>query len=105
MYKYAKVIIFVYDIRSQKSFDDLNNFWYDEIKNNSTGNPVYAVVHNKNDLYQNQQVDINDAKDFAKKLGGIFSINFSKKWWKYWKKNIKAEFSIWWRRKVGKRKL
>ena len=77
-YKDAKAIILVYDITSQKSFDALNNFWYDEIKNNSAGNPVYAVVGNKNDLYQNQQVDINEAKDFAKKLGAIFQLTSAK---------------------------
>ena len=77
-YKDAKVIILVYDITSQKSFDALINFWYDEIKNNCTGNPVYAVVGNKNDLYNNQQVDLNDAKDLAKKLGGIFQLTSAK---------------------------
>ena len=73
-YKDAQVIILVYDITSQKTFDALTNFWYDEIKNNSSGNPVFAVVGNKNDLYQKQQVDPLDAKDFAKKLGGIFQL-------------------------------
>ena len=78
-YKDAQVIIFVYDITSQKTFDALNNFWYNEIKNNSSTNPVFAVVGNKNDLYQNkQEVDPLDAKDFAKKLGGIFQLTSAK---------------------------
>ena len=73
-YKDAQVIILVYDITSQKSFNALNDFWFDEIKNNISGNPVFAVVGNKNDLYKNQQVDPEDAKDYAKKLGGIFQL-------------------------------
>ena len=78
-YKDAQVIIFVYDITSQKTFDALNNFWYNEVKNNSSTNPVFAVVGNKNDLYQNkQEVDPLDAKDFAKKLGGIFQLTSAK---------------------------
>ena len=77
-YKDAQVIIFVYDITSQKTFDALNNFWYNEIKNYSSTNPVFAVVGNKNDLYQNKQVDPLDAKDFAKKLGGIFQLTSAK---------------------------
>ena len=78
-YKDAQVIIFVYDITSQKTFDALNNFWYNEIKKNSSTNPVFAVVGNKNDLYQNkQEVDPLDAKDFAKKLGGIFQLTSAK---------------------------
>ena len=73
-YKDAKVIILVYDITSKKSFDALNNFWYDEIRNNCNDAVVLAVVGNKNDLYNNQQVDQHDAKDFAKKLGAIFQL-------------------------------
>ena len=73
-YKDAKVIILVYDITSKKSFDALNNFWYDEIRNNCNDAVVLAVVGNKNDLYNYQQVDQHDAKDFAKKLGAIFQL-------------------------------
>ena len=73
-YKDAQVIILVYDITSQKTFDALTNFWHDEIRNNSSGNPVFAVVGNKIDLYQKQQVDPLDAKDFAKRLGAIFQL-------------------------------
>jgi small GTP-binding protein len=77
-YKDAKVIIFVYDITSKKTFDALINFWYEEIRNNCVEKPIYAVVGNKNDLYMNQQVDIFDAKDFTKNLGGIFQLTSAK---------------------------
>ena len=77
-YKDAKVIIFVYDITSKKTFDALNNFWYEEIRNNFMEKPIYAVVGNKNDLYMEQQVDILDAKDFTKNIGGIFQLTSAK---------------------------
>ena len=77
-YKDAKVIIFVYDITSKKTFDALNNFWYEEIRNNCMEKPIYAVVGNKNDLYMEQQVDILDAKDFTKNIGGIFQLTSAK---------------------------
>ena len=77
-YKDAKVIIFVYDITSKKTFDALINFWYEELKVNCTTNPIYAVVGNKIDLYMNQQVDTLDAKDLAKNLGGIFQLTSAK---------------------------
>ena len=73
-YSRPRTISFYSDVTSQKTFDALTNFWHDEIRNNSSGNPVFAVVGNKNDLYQKQQVDPLDAKDFAKKLGGIFQL-------------------------------
>ena len=77
-YKDAKVIILVYDITSQKSFDALTNFWFNEVKNNCNSNPIFAVVGNKNDLYKEQQIDPDDGKDFAKKLGGIFQLTSAK---------------------------
>ena len=77
-YKDARVILFVYDITSKKTFDALINFWYEELRNDLTENPIYAVVGNKNDLYMNQQVDTSDAKDLAKNLGGIFQLTSAK---------------------------
>ena len=78
-YKDAKVIIFVYDITSQKSFDALQNFWYNEIKTNCGVTPVIAVVGNKTDLYDDQKVDNSTAKEFAKKIGAIFQLTSAKK--------------------------
>ena len=77
-YKDANVIIFVYDITSKKTFDALINFWYEELRNNCTSNPIYALVGNKNDLYMNQQVNTSDAKNLAKNLGGIFQLTSAK---------------------------
>ena len=77
-YKDARVILFVYDITSKKTFDALINFWYEELRNNLTENPIYAVVGNKNDLYMNQQVDTSDAKDLAKNMGGILQLTSAK---------------------------
>ena len=78
-YKDAKVIILVYDITSLKSFEALQNFWYPEIKNNCSGDPVIAIVGNKTDLYQDQKVDNSTAKEFANKLGAIFQLTSAKK--------------------------
>ena len=77
-YKDAKVIIFVYDITSKKTFDALINYWYEELRNNCSEKPVYAVVGNKNDLYMNQQVTVSDGKNFAKSIGGIFQLTSAK---------------------------
>ena len=37
-YKNAKAAILVYEITSQKSFDAIKNYWYDQIKNNTSEN-------------------------------------------------------------------
>ena len=71
-YKDAKVIIFVYDITTEFSFEGIKNYWYDETKANWDGTPILAVVANKVDLYESQKVSHNDGKNFAEKIGAIF---------------------------------
>ena len=71
-YKDAKVIILVYDILNEKSFKALKEFWYNETINNAESDPIFALVANKIDLYQNQVVDNNDGKAFADEIKAIF---------------------------------
>ena len=77
-YKDAKVIIFVYDITTDYSFNELKNYWYEETKTNSDGNPILAVVGNKVDLYESQKVSNVEGKDFADKIGAIFQTTSAK---------------------------
>ena len=71
-YKDAKVIIFVYDIVTEYSFSALKDFWYKETINNADNDPIFAIVANKIDLYQEQQVSNNDGKAFADEINAIF---------------------------------
>jgi small GTP-binding protein len=71
-YKDAKVIILVYDILNVFSFNALKEFWYKETTDNADNDPIFAVVANKIDLYQEQKVDNNDGKAFADEIQAIF---------------------------------
>ena len=71
-YKDAKVIILVYDITTEYSFNGLKEFWYNETKDNTDSTPIYAVVANKVDLYVEQTVSNNDGQEFADEIGAIF---------------------------------
>ena len=71
-YRDAKVIVFVYDITTAYSFEELKKYWYKETKTKSTGKPLLAVVANKIDLYSEQNVSNNDGKAFAEEIGAIF---------------------------------
>ena len=71
-YKDAKVIILVYDIINVLSFNALKDFWYKETTDNADSDPVFAIVANKIDLYQEQKVDNNDGKAFADEIHAIF---------------------------------
>ena len=71
-YKDAKVIILVYDITNKASFDNLKNYWFNEIEENSISDVILAIVGNKDDLYENEQVSIDEGKKFAKEKNAIF---------------------------------
>ena len=78
-YKDAKVICLVYDITSYKTFEALKDFWYEQqTKLNVDGDPIYAVVANKNDLYESQQVNEEEAKEFAKSINAIYQSTSAK---------------------------
>ena len=71
-YKDARVIIFVYDMTTEYSFNALKNYWYNETVNNTDGEPLYAVCANKDDLYDKATVKTEDAKQFADEIKAIF---------------------------------
>ena len=78
-YKDAKVICLCYDITSKRSFEELKDYWYEQqTKLNVDGNPIYAVVANKNDLYETSQVSDEEGKAFAKSINGIFQSTSAK---------------------------
>ena len=71
-YKDAKVIILVYDITNKNSFESLKNFWYKEIMDNTISDVILAIVGNKSDLYENEQVTDDEGKAYAKEKNAIF---------------------------------
>ena len=78
-YKDAKAICLCYDITSKKSFEELKDYWYEQqTKLNADGNPIFAVVGNKIDLFDNQQVKDEEGKEFAKKINAIFQVTSAK---------------------------
>ena len=78
-YKDAKVICLCYDITSKKTFEELKDYWYEQqTKLNVDGDPIYAVVANKNDLYETSQVSDEEGKAFAKSINGIFQSTSAK---------------------------
>ena len=77
-YKDAQAVVFVYNITSQCSFDEIKEYWYKEVKANAEGNPIFAVVANKIDLYMEQRVRDEDGETFADEIGAIFQTTSAK---------------------------
>ncbi len=71
-YKNTKAIIFVYDITNYRSFEELKKYWIPQTKEVSDENIVFALVGNKSDLYEKEEVNENEAREFAKQINAIF---------------------------------
>ena len=77
-YKDAKIILFVYDITSRKSFDGLKNYWISQVKQESDPNSLLGLVANKYDLYNIQQVSKEEGIQLANEIGAIFQYTSAK---------------------------
>ena len=73
-YKDAAVAILVYDITLKESFENLKEYWYKQIQDNGDKNMVLGVAGNKSDLYEEEAVKENEARDFANSIGAIFGL-------------------------------
>ena len=71
-YRDAKVIVFVYDVTKEYSFNAIKEYWYQESLNTAEEKPLFALVANKSDLYADQKVNNKDGKEFAEKINAIF---------------------------------
>jgi len=72
--KDSKIVIFVYAINSRESFDGIKSYWVDTIKEALGDDPVLGIVGNKCDLFMNEEVKENEAKEFAEEKGMQFQL-------------------------------
>ena len=73
----AKIVIFVFDITDVVSFNALD-FWYETIENELGKDPIKAIAANKQDLFENQDVDDDKIKEYADKKGIKFMYTTAK---------------------------
>ena len=71
--KDSKIVIYVYDITSKESFEDLD-FWIKTVSELLGQEPVYGICGNKSDLYQNEQVKEELGEQKAKDINASFKI-------------------------------
>ena len=77
-YKNASVGILVYDITSIKSFQNIKDYWYNELKQNTDSNIIFNLVGNKIDLFENEEVNEEEAKEYAKSINANFYLTSAK---------------------------
>ena len=71
-YKDANAAVMVYDVKRKDSFEEIKNYWSNQIKDNSPENIILAIAANKSDLIEQETVDEGEARNFAKELNAIF---------------------------------
>ena len=72
-YKDSFIVILVYDITIRETFDNLKNIWLDDITNFGEEYKVLAIVGNKCDLYEQEAVSEEEARQFAKEHDAIYA--------------------------------
>ena len=75
--KGSNIVILVYDITNQLSFDELRNYWVILVKEN-TNNIILGVAANKSDLYDVEIVDEENGRKFAEENNAFFYSTSSK---------------------------
>ena len=71
-YQDSKVTLLVYDITRKDSFEAIKNYWYTEVRDNSPQDVIIAIVGNKSDLYEYEEVTEDEVKEFAKSINAIY---------------------------------
>ena len=69
--KDSKIVLFVYDITSKKSFDELN-YWTKDVESQLGDKIVKGVIANKMDLFLNEQVKEEEGEEYANSIGAKF---------------------------------
>ena len=77
-YKDANAAVLVYDITRKLSFEELQNYWFEQIKESAPQNILLAIAANKCDLIQEEEVDEGVARDYSNEIGAIFCLTSAK---------------------------
>ena len=78
LYKDAYIVVLVYDITDPKTFEDIKEKWYNDLKTYGEKYTVIGIVGNKSDCYDQEKVSEEEAKEFANNLGAIFMLTSAK---------------------------
>ena len=73
-YKDASVILMLYDITDAHLFSQIKDYWIEEIKTKTNTNPVCFIVANKSDLFTEEKVPEQDARELAKTIKSGFGM-------------------------------
>ena len=71
-YTNALAAVLVYDITNKRSFEEIKTFWIKQLREFGPENIIVAVAANKSDLLDMEQVNEEEARNFAKENNALF---------------------------------
>ena len=70
----AKMVILVYDITRKESYEHMKDEWYKLIKEHADPDVIIGIAGNKSERYDEEAVSEQEAREFAKSIGAVFSL-------------------------------
>ena len=77
-YKDANAAILVYDITSKYSYEELKKYWVEQVLDSAPQDIILAIIANKYDLFEKEQVDEEEAREFAAKINAFYAVTSAK---------------------------
>ena len=71
-FKDAHICLMVYDITRESTFKSIKDYWYESVINNGLEGVIFGLAGNKNDLYMDEKVDKNEARELSKEINATF---------------------------------
>ena len=77
-YKEASICLMVYDITNSNSFQNIRDYWYNSVKENSMSDIIFGIAGNKMDLINKEAVDQKEAEEYSKEINASFFLTSAK---------------------------
>ena len=69
--KNIKIVLLIYDITNQNSFENLNK-WFRQVKEMNNMDIIFSIVANKCDLYEEQVINKKEGENYAKSINAQY---------------------------------
>ena len=71
-YKEANAAVLVYDITRKESYEQIQEYWSNQLKESAPSDIILMLCANKSDLINQEKVDEGEARKYASELGAMF---------------------------------
>ena len=73
-YKDASICILVFDVTNEASFNAIQEYWFQQVKDSAPKDIVLGLAGNKCDIIEREQIPEEKARNLAKEMNAIFEL-------------------------------